>query len=497
MASSKEIGDIFNKFRLLFSIFSENLTTEETPKSNKDGLFNCDKCKAKFKKLRFFRRHMKRVHIKAYKCTICSYVCGENFELKKHIATKHNIKDGLFNCDMCKTKFKDMTMFKRHTKDVHIKPNKCTLCSYNCGTNFRLKKHMETKHNDNGRKAKPTEIKIYKCDLCMKEFTKKVKYTTHKRRIHTKAFKCHECNNQFGTPFELKQHVDQKHLGLAIKCNICDKVLANKKSFKRHMMLHSNEFQNCDNCEYSTRSIPQMKRHTQVHHSEIQFQCTLCSYRAKEKKNLDHHIRRKHVKIKEFKCELCEYACYDKYGLRKHKASIHEGQRIKCDECQLSFSVTSLSSHKRRYHSNYFFECEDCSYGTKDNSSLKQHKKAEHEGIRYKCTICPKETRSKYRLSQHIKQTHDNPEYHICDQCNYKTTRKGCLLRHVRIHGEKLECDKCPYTTAWKSLLRSHTEVEHLGLGHTCNICGVRKTRKWYLEQHMKSKHKELKVADE
>merc|ERR1712179_595648 len=139
---------------------------------------------------------------------------------------------------MCKAKFKDITMLKRHTKDVRIKPIKCTLCSYNCGTNFRLKKHMGTKHNklnnDSGGKAEPKEILIYKCDLCMKEFNKKVKYTGHKRRIHTKPNKCQECNNQFGTPFELKQHVDQKHLGLisAIKCNICDKVLANKKNFK-------------------------------------------------------------------------------------------------------------------------------------------------------------------------------------------------------------------------------------------------------------------------
>ena len=109
MACSKEIGDIFNKFRLLFSIFSENPTTEETPKSDKDGLFNCDQCKVKFKKLRFFRRHMKRVHIKPYKCTICSYFCGENNELNKHIATKHNNRDGHFNCDMCKAKFKDIT----------------------------------------------------------------------------------------------------------------------------------------------------------------------------------------------------------------------------------------------------------------------------------------------------------------------------------------------------------------------------------------------------
>ena len=434
MDCSKEINEIFNKWRLQnFSISFENQALEQRPEISHDGIFNCDSCTSKFKTLKDFKSHTKHVHIKPYKCIVCSYSCGGNSNLQKHVATKHNNSD---------------------------------------------------------RKARPEEI-IFKCEICLKEFQKLVLYTRHRRSVHIKPNKCQECNNQFGSPYQLKQHVIEKHVGLAIKCNICDKVLASEKTFKKHMFVHSNESHDCENCEYTARSKFHMKLHIQSNHSEIDFQCTLCKSKYKSKSKLRCHVRIKHENAEKIKCELCDFASHHKSTMRIHNANIHDGQRFTCDECQQSFYVgTRLSKHKQVYHSNNFIKCEDCSYVTKNDQALKYHKEAEHEGIRYKCTDCPMETRNKHYLNKHIKEIHTDPEFHICDQCNFKTNKKQSLLRHVKIHGDKLACDKCPYKTTFKSLLRSHTEVEHLGLGHACNICGVRKTRKCYLDQHMKSKHK-------
>ena len=80
----------------------------------------------------------------------------------------------------------------------------------------------------------------------------------------------------------------------------------------------------------------------------------------------------------------------------------------------------------------------------------------------------------------------------MCDQCDYKTNLRGSMKNHLKRHGEKLSCEKCPYVTTFKFHLKRHVDFEHLGLGYTCTICGVRKTRKCYLDQHMKSKHKNL-----
>ena len=471
MDCSKEINDIFNKWRLqLFSVSFENPATEQRQKINQDGQFNCDKCLAKFKNLKTVKNHIKYVHIKPYKCTACTYSCGTNFELKRHVACKHKdigSKDKpegtKYKCDMCMKEFSMLTLRNAHTRRVH-----------------------------NKEKANPEGI-IYKCDVCMKEFNNLTRCNVHKRRVHTKPYKCQECKSQFGSSFELKKHINEKHLGLAVKCNICDKVLANEKTFKTHMEVHSSESHYCKDCEYTTRSIVRMKIHTQKSHSGIHFQCTLCTIRFQSKRRLVRHIMIKHEKnVKKFKCELCDFESHYKISMQHHKAGVHEGQRITCDECQQSFSVTTtLRKHKQVHHSNKIIECEDCNFITKTSSSLRHHKEAEHEGIRYKCTSCPMETRYKEYLNAHMKQVHTDPEVHICYQCDYKTTIRKYLSTHLKIHGEKLVCEKCPYETTFKSLLKSHTEVEHLGLGHACNICGVRKTRKCYLEQHMKSKHKE------
>ena len=78
----------------------------------------------------------------------------------------------------------------------------------------------------------------------------------------------------------------------------------------------------------------------------------------------------------------------------------------------------------------------------------------------------------------------------MCDECDFKTQGVKGIKVHLTTHGEKIKCEQCPYETTWKNLMKSHTEVKHMGLGHVCVICGARKSRKYYLEQHMKSKHK-------
>ena len=82
MNCSKEINDIFNKWRLQqFSSSFDNQATEQRPEIHQDGHFHCDKCSAKFRKLKCFKSHIKHSHIKPYKCKICSYSCGGNFRL--------------------------------------------------------------------------------------------------------------------------------------------------------------------------------------------------------------------------------------------------------------------------------------------------------------------------------------------------------------------------------------------------------------------------------
>ena len=62
MECSKEINNIFDKWRLQFSITCDNPVTEQSLDINQDDHFNCEKCRAKLKNSKGLRLHMKRVH---------------------------------------------------------------------------------------------------------------------------------------------------------------------------------------------------------------------------------------------------------------------------------------------------------------------------------------------------------------------------------------------------------------------------------------------------
>ena len=49
---------------------------------------------------------------------------------------------------------------------------------------------------------------------------------------------------------------------------------------------------------------------------------------------------------------------------------------------------------------------------------------------------------------------------HTCDQCNYKTTNKGHLNRHIdSVHGNvRYSCDKCDYKAKRKGHLKRHID---------------------------------------
>ena len=53
-----------------------------------------------------------------------------------------------------------------------------------------------------------------------------------------------------------------------------------------------------------------------------------------------------------------------------------------------------------------------------------------------------------------------------CDQCDYKATQKGDLLKHIKsLHeGVKIPCGQCDYKATEKGHLLRHVKSKHKGL---------------------------------
>lgn len=64
-------------------------------------------------------------------------------------------------------------------------------------------------------------------------------------------------------------------------------------------------------------------------------------------------------------------------------------------------------------------ECNQCKYKTPRKGDLKKHIQSKHEGVRYSCNKCEYKATQRGSLKINIEAKHEEPHY-SCDQCEYK-----------------------------------------------------------------------------
>ena len=118
-----------------------------------------------------------------------------------------------------------------------------------------------------------------------------------------------------------------------------------------------------------------------------------------------------------------------------------ENQRILCDGCG---EILPSSTHNKDCKVNIKFECLECNKKFKTYKYLQQHKII-HDKTYFQCQFCDKKLKTKRNLERHFLFLHSTPEkYHVCEICDDKFLRLSDLIRHSKIHSEKLfNCNKC------------------------------------------------------
>ena len=103
----------------------------------------------------------------------------------------------------------------------------------------------------------------------------------------------------------------------------------------------------CSLCEQKFVTKNALKNHIkQVHLSETST-CHICH---KEYKDLYHHVKYFHEKIRNYECSYCEKKFQAKKLLYNHVQSIHLGEKTNCPDCGKDISVDNFSRHVRETH---------------------------------------------------------------------------------------------------------------------------------------------------
>ena len=137
--------------------------------------------------------------------------------------------------------------------------------------------------------------------------------------------------------------------------------------------------------------------------------------RAIAKQRLNSHINIEHKGIR-YECHECDGVFKGKEGVRKHVERVHKGLKVDCDMCELKLSSTSsLSTHKKNVH------FKPTVYGAKTLTETIFSMMIESNSG-WRCRQCGKESKNKHILKMHIESEHMGIA-HTCEMCGrtYKT----------------------------------------------------------------------------
>lgn len=180
-----------------------------------------------------------------YVCKTCSKVFKHKSNYQKH-SMRHTLGD--LSCKHCDKKFRLYRDLTRHEKTHFLPSHSCTDCDYETTVLAALQIHM-ARHTDHSESP-------FKCNDCNRRFRKAVDLQEH-YNVHSgeKPFECTKCSTAFSLRRQLSAHCRRHHPELKVKkvtsttCDICQRVLATKRSLTRHKESHNpTKLYLCDYC---------------------------------------------------------------------------------------------------------------------------------------------------------------------------------------------------------------------------------------------------------
>ncbi|CAH2230095.1 gastrula zinc finger protein XlCGF57.1-like [Pararge aegeria] len=194
----------------------------------------CAICPNVFTKYKILLEHM-HTHYRNYVCDICNYGFSTRRAMLNH---KESHKTGTYECSQCDKVFENPQRRRTHLNAVHKfmnMPHRCGVCNERFKS-IRLKdRHMIKVHGKT-----PMSLTCLACD---KIFTSQNSLRIHRKNYHLmeRHYQCKECEMNFFTNGQLKNHM-VKHTGRKdFQCDVCLKWFTRKTVLREHMRIHAND----------------------------------------------------------------------------------------------------------------------------------------------------------------------------------------------------------------------------------------------------------------
>ena len=265
---------------------------------------------------------------------------------RKSPVWKPEATKGEFECDLCNLSFKKPGFLMRHKLQKHEIPMVCEVCSkeFSLLADFNL--HMKESHP------------IHTCDICGIKKNTRVQLASHIESKHRENIPCPHCGVMFSTKDSLSVHLYRFHSDREVqKCTECDYSTIVEAEMRKHFKSRHTD-QCLETCEFCGEVFKNLKGHLQRTgcgqtnaQPKPKIPCPQCDKTFSSKQDMNVHIKRIHLGVKDKMCSQCSYATYSNHNLKLHITKVHLGTGMvkePCPHCEKE--TTNLEYHIKTYH---------------------------------------------------------------------------------------------------------------------------------------------------
>ncbi|KAG7301101.1 hypothetical protein JYU34_015506 [Plutella xylostella] len=354
----------------------------------------------------------------AFKCTDCFKGFSKKEMLNRHVVLRHNESIGVYECRVCKMRFKWASHRRVHARQ-HYARYRCLRCPFMCPLENTALLHEEY-HSGVTRK----------CIHCNEEFRHASTYYTHVRTAHRAAHACVSCGACYGSRGALRAHAARAHPPDAVEspddddpgptaCERCDVTFASARAYEEHLF-HS--IMHTDGVEDQMKDDFSIPRKVLGKRERAKITKELRRKRNSEedpKATASETKRKKKVKRKRRKpttCHQCGLHFPTQQACMRHHVTSHPGTsfhpaRHVCEICGASLAPGSVAVHQNMHSRARLHSCGACHKQFHSLVGLKRHS-VTHTGEKpFECPECHKRFTQSNSMKLHHRTKHLQQPY--------------------------------------------------------------------------------------